>query len=90
MVGRGEELGEGEGKAKDLLGSEPWTRPAGCHGNGWAEMPARQAGYPGRAVPGSSLPQCGEWHLGRCFPGSLGHKNSWLADRRDHKSPPDV
>lgn len=82
--------GELGGKAKYLLGGEPWTRPTGCHGDGWAEMWARQAGCPARAVPGTSLPECGEWHLGLCFPGSQGHKNSWLADRKDHKSPPDV
>lgn len=36
-------------------------------GDGWVEMPARQAGCPARAVPGSSLPQCGEWHLDCAF-----------------------
>lgn len=34
----GEREGERRAKAKDLLGGEPWTRPIGCHGDGWAEM----------------------------------------------------
>lgn len=46
----------GGGKAKALLGGEPWTRPTGCHGDGWAEMWARQAGCLARVVPGSFPP----------------------------------
>lgn len=51
-------------------------------------QPGRQVAPPGqfRGAPSLSAGS-GTWE---CFPGSLGHKNSWLADRRDHKSPPDV
>ena len=49
----------GGGEAEDPVGGEPWTRPGGCHGDGWAEAASR-GWLPRGAVPGSS-PTGREW-----------------------------
>jgi hypothetical protein len=69
----------GGGEAEDRLGCEPWTRPAGCQGDRWAEVVAGQVAPLGSS--GELLPMLGvaqSWHLGLCFPGSQSHVNSPL------------